>query len=76
MKIEVMEISEEEKQMLMKHRAEQARKAEIDECMREIQKNVKRIEELKGKVLLPAIGGKYISYHNPQVKSDELCYCY
>lgn len=76
MNIEIMEISKEEKQMLMKHRAEQARKAEIDECMHELVKILKRIEELEGKVMLPGVGGKYVSYHYPRVKSTNLSYCY
>lgn len=75
MNIEIMEISKEEKQMLMKHRAEQARKAEIDDCMAIIVKSLERIEKLGGKVILPRIGGAYVSSHHPRVyASDVSCW--
>lgn len=69
---EFMVLSEEEKQMLIKHRAEQARKAEIDDCMAMVIKSLERIEKLGGKVVLPRIGGAYVSSHHPRVYANSV----
>jgi hypothetical protein len=76
---EVFEITEEEKQMLIAHRTEEARKAEIDSLHLDIVEALTRIEQLGGRIILPAIGGKYIPYHTPVVMSkDVMCeyHCY
>jgi hypothetical protein len=71
---EVFEITEKEKQVLIAHRTEEARKAEIDNLYADIVDALARIEQLGGRIILPAIGGKYISHHNPKVMAkDVMC---
>lgn len=71
---EVFEITEEEKQVLIARRKEEARKAEIDNLYADIVEALARIEQLGGRVILPAIGGKYISHHTPKVTAkDVMC---
>ncbi len=69
---EVMEISEKEKQMLLAHRKEEARKAKIDELYADIVEALAQIEKLGGRVVLPSIGGKYVHYHRPSVRSSDV----
>ena len=71
---EIMEISEQEKKMLLAHRKEEARKAKIDNLYADIVDALAQIEKLGGRIVLPSIGGKYVSYHRPVVlSSDVMC---
>lgn len=65
--IEVMEITPEEKEKIVRDRVEKERKEEIRECFVTLNNCLSRIRELGGSVYLPAIGGKYISRHFPRV---------
>ena len=71
---EIMEISEQEKKMLLAHRREEARKAKIDSLYADIVDALAQIEKLGGRIVLPSIGGKYVPYHRPVVlSSDVMC---
>ena len=70
--IEIMEVSKEEMELILRDRAERARKAEIEECAKELKRLIARIRELKGKIYLPSIGGKYVSYHSPMVTENNI----
>ena len=71
---EIMEISEQEKKMLLVHRKEEARKAKIDNLYADIVDALAQIEKLGGRIVLPSIGGKYVPYHRPVVlSSDVMC---
>lgn len=71
---EVMEISEQEKKMLIAHRKEEARKAKIDNLYADIVDALAQIEKLGGRIVLHSIGGKYVPYHKPEVlSSDVMC---
>ena len=71
---EIMEISEQEKKMLLAHRKEEARKAKIDNLYADIVDALAQIEKLGGRIVLPSIGGKYVPYHRPVVlSSDVMC---
>ena len=75
--VEVMEISEQEKEMLIAHRKEEARKAKIDDLYADIVDALIQIENLGGYIPLPPIGGKYVPYHTPKVHSYDVMrkYC-
>jgi hypothetical protein len=47
---EIMEITQEEKEKILRDRVETARKAEIDECVEIIKRALERIDELGGSV--------------------------
>lgn len=70
--IEIMEITTEEKEMILRNRVESARQAELKECGEIIRRALHRIAELGGSVELPSIGGKYISLHHPRVKENNI----
>ena len=70
--LEIMEISEKEKQMLLAHRKEEARKAKIDNLYADIVEALAQIEKLGGRIVLHSIGGKYVPYHKPTVLSSEV----
>lgn len=70
--VEVMEISEQEKEMLIAYRKEEARKAKIDNLYADIVDALTQIENLGGYIILPAIGGKYVPYHKPKVLSSNV----
>ena len=72
LKVEVMEITEEEKNIVLKKRKDDARKAEMSECFAQVQELLARIEQLGGTVCLPSIGGKYVCHHSPIVRSTEV----
>ena len=72
LEVEVMEITEEEKNMIMKNRKDNARKAEMIECFAQVKELLTRIEQLGGTVCLPSIGGKYVSHHSPIVHSAKI----
>ena len=72
LKVEVMEITEEEKNMVLRKRKDSARKAEIDECFARVKELLARIEQLGGAVRLPSIGGKYVAHHSPAVHSTNI----
>jgi hypothetical protein len=69
---EVFEITEEEKQMLIAHRKEEARKEKIDDLYADIVEALAQIEKLGGRIVLHSIGGKYVPYHKPIVLSSEV----
>lgn len=69
---EVMEISEKEKQMLLAHREEEARKAKIDNLYADIVEALAQIEKLGGRITLPAVGGKYVPRYNPTAYSTTV----
>ena len=72
LKVEVMEITEEEKNMVLKKRKDNARTAEMNECFAQVKELLARIEQLGGAVHLPFIGGKYVCHHSPAVRSTEI----
>lgn len=72
LKVEVMEITEEEKNMVLKKRQDNARLAEMNECFTQVKELLARIEQLGGTVHLPSIGGKYVCHHSPIVRSAEV----
>ena len=72
LKVEVMEITEEEKNMVLKKRKDDARKAEMNECFAQVKELLARIEQLGGTVQLPSIGGKYVAHHWPTVRSTNI----
>ena len=70
--VEVMELATEEMEMIKKHRAEKARKNELDEQFAILRKTLDRIYELNGRVSLPSIGGKYVPWHVPAVNKNTI----
>lgn len=72
LKVEVMEITEEEKNMVLRRRKDNARKAEMDECFAQVKELLARIDQLGGSVRLPSIGGKYVAHHSPAVHSTNI----
>lgn len=70
MEIEIYELTETEKNLLIEHRKEEAKKAIIKEKLEAIRKLIVEIRALGGTVYLPYIGGKYIRYHRPEVDVD------
>lgn len=72
LEVEVMEITEEEKNMVLKKRKDDACKAEMSECFVQVKELLARIEQLGGIVRLPSIGGKYVCHHSPHVRSTDI----
>lgn len=72
LKVEVMEITEEEKNLVLRRRKDNARKAEMEECFTQVKELLARIEQLGGTVQLPSIGGKYVAHHWPIVHSTNI----
>ena len=72
LEVEVMEITEEEKNMVLKKRKDDARKAEMSECFAQVKELLARIEQLGGIVQQPSIGGKYVCHHSPTVRSTNI----
>ena len=70
--IEVMEITSEEKEKIVRDRVENERKEEIRECFATLNNCLSRIRELGGRVYLPAMGGKYVTRHFPRVSEGLL----
>ena len=70
MEFEIYELTETEKNLLIEHRREEAKKAAIKEKLEAIRKLIAEINALNGTVYLPPIGGKYIRYHRPKVDKD------
>ena len=70
--IVAMEISKEEANLILKHRKETARKERIEELGNILITTLAEIEKLGGNVRLPGIGGKYVSYHHPSVRADNV----
>jgi hypothetical protein len=67
-----MEITKEEVELIIQHRKETARKDRINELGTIIRSALAEIEQLGGSVHLPAMGGKYVSYHTPAVRSKDI----
>ena len=70
--IEIMEVTSEEFNMIVKHRTEKLRKEMLDDCKERLIDVLKEIDMLGGSVELPYIGGKYVTGHHPQVKADNV----
>jgi hypothetical protein len=72
LEIEVMEITPEEQEMILKKREENAKLAELQVCAVELKNILNRISELGGRVELPGLGGKYVPYHHPSVSAKTI----
>ena len=72
MEVEVMVLSEKEKEMILKERAKVARQAELDKQFKILRDTLDQIEKLGGSVVVNAIGGKYVPYHNPNVNNNTV----
>ena len=72
MDIIAMEVTKEEMEKILRDRVEAARNAELDECGAIIRRALHRIYELGGSVILPSVGGKYVSLHNPIVRENNI----
>ena len=72
LKVEVMVITEEEMNMVLNKRKDDARKAEMSECFAQVKELLARIEQLGGIVQLTSIGGKYVCHHSPTVRSTNI----
>ena len=70
--VEIMEVTKEEMDKILRDRVESARRAEIEACGEVIRHALHRIAQLKGSVELPSIGGKYVSLHHPRVREDNI----
>ena len=78
MNFEVMQVSEEEVKMILHDRAEKARKAEIDECAKEITRLMIRVEELGGSARIQSNGHRYAScaYCNTTITAKNIKFKY
>lgn len=65
--LEIMEISEEEKALILKARAERAREEEIKSTVKEIKSLLNKIHELGGIVSVYGPSGKYVSYGDSRI---------
>lgn len=65
--VEIMEITQEEKEKILHDRAETARKAEIDECVEIIKRALERIDGLGGSVY-----DYFTTYKNVHLISKEI----
>lgn len=72
MELEVIILSEEEKEMVLKKRAEANRKEELNEQFKILRNTLDQIQKLGGSVVVDAVGGKYIPYHNPTVNNNTV----
>lgn len=71
------EITPEERELILKHREERARKAKIDVLAKTLKDTIRQIEDLGGGVDTGEwVGGKYVSMHCPKVKADKVDVCY
>lgn len=72
MELEVMVLSEKEKEMILKERAKAARQAELDKQFVILRNTLDQIQKLGGSVVVDAVGGKYVHYHNPAVNNNTV----
>lgn len=72
MELEVIILSEEEKEMILKKRAEADRKEELNKQFKILRNTLDQIQKLGGSVVVDAIGGKYIPHHNPTVNNNTV----
>ena len=72
MELEVMVLSEEEKEMILKKRAEASRKTELNKQFEILRNTLDQIQKLGGSVVVDAVGGKYVPYHNPTVNNNTV----
>ena len=72
MELEVMVLSEKEKEMILKERAKVARQAELDKQFVILRNTLDQIQKLGGSVVVDAVGGKYVHYHNPTVNNNTI----
>lgn len=64
---EIMEISEEEKALILKARAEHVREEEIKNTAKEIKNLLNKIHELGGTVSVYGPSGKYVPYGDSRI---------
>ena len=70
--ISIMEITEEEQKLIMRHRMNELRKEELDKLFIDLKITLEKIYEKGGYVRLPAIGGKYVRWHIPLVEPSNI----
>lgn len=70
--INILQVSKEEMEMVLRAREENARVAELIGLRETLHSTLNRINQLGGRVELPSIGGKYVSYHTPRVTANEV----
>lgn len=68
----VMELTAEEKELIMKNREKAAREVQGAKLFRELKAKMKELEDLGFEIELPGIGGKYVSYHHPIARSTNI----
>lgn len=68
----VMELTAEEKELVMKNREKAAREAQGAKLFKELKAKMKELEDLGFEIELPSIGGKYVSYHHPVACSTNI----
>lgn len=68
----VMELTAEEKELVMKNREKVAREAQGAKLFRELKAKMKELEDLGFEIELPGIGGKYVSYHSPTARHNNI----
>lgn len=70
--ITTMELTEEEKRLIMKNREIAAKEAQGAKLFQELKAKMKELEDLGFEIELPGIGGKYVSYHYPIARSTNI----
>lgn len=58
---------------LQKERQKKAEKEAQEEGLRLIREGIALIEATGQYATLPPIGGKYVSYHHPRIRTDNIC---
>jgi hypothetical protein len=69
---EFLILTEEEKNLIEKHRANKAKREVMRNHFSEIQRLLREIEKMGGSITMPTIGGKYIPIHTPKVTAEQI----
>lgn len=70
--INILQVTKEEMEMVLKAREENARVAELTELRETLMTTIARINQLGGRVEMPSIGGRYVPYHTPVVTTNTV----
>lgn len=68
----VMELTAEEKELIMKHREDAARETRGKQILDEIKEKLNELDALGLVAVLPKIGGAYVTSHHPRVQTDNI----
>ena len=70
--VELIELTPEELEIIMKKRERDARREQLKECESRLVSVLREIYDLGGAVRLPYIGRKYVSGHCPKVRPENV----